>query len=583
MGERADCISMGPRGPSAVKRATAVLSVAAAGLLASTSGAAPPSGVPGAGGPPANAGPPAGVPNPPAAPDLPDLPPAANAPNVVGQAEDVVKEVPPPEEVVPGGADTTEPSEPSTPSEPSGGADPEAPSEPAGGVPDGGGADPAPGGENAPAPASGGAPADGAGAAASPGFSAEGGGSGSGAAPPPERSSGQVAAEVAFSEPDGDPGADRNLSTRIGDLVASLPIGVLISLVGLGVLGLLMAGRSAWFVRVSRRLRLQRRTLQADVGALQAALVPDLPASLAGVDVSVAFRPAGGPAAGGDFHDVFELPGGAIGIVIGDVAGHGREALPRTGVVRYTIRAYLEAGLEPRVAIRLADRALGSDFDGDFASAVAATYEPSARRLVYSSAGHPQPIVLGDGVQLEVDVLTSPPIGIGHPSGTRQTTLTVPDGAEIWFFSDGLPEALRHDGAMLGRDGLRELLAARPDPEALLERLPGQDGPSDDLTACRLRTPATGEELQPFGVEALLVDPDYSDAEIEAFVEACGLAAEEVAAASEMVAAARKLEGQVLIRVSRLDDVVHCRLERVDPELGRSSPPVEGAGTPIPG
>ena len=64
-------------------------------------------------------------------------------------------------------------------------------------------------------------------------------------------------------------------------------------------------------------------TLLRDVDAMQAALVPKVPARVGGLSVSVAYRPADGPAAGGDFYDVFVPERGKIAIILGDVVGHG--------------------------------------------------------------------------------------------------------------------------------------------------------------------------------------------------------------------------------------------------------------------
>jgi hypothetical protein len=517
----------------------------------------------------------------PTVPDLPQVPGLPDVPNLGNTVDDVVEEVPPVDNVVPDlGPGDEAPTEPApAPTEPS-----PAPAPPSGGGGDatgssGGGSIEGTGSSPAPASPSdsGGGRGDerGAGRGADGGASA---GPGEGEREPgaaatagdADRAERTVAQQAADREP--------NLPTRIGEFIADLPTGVLIGLFGLAVIALLMTGRSAWFARATKNLKLQRRSLERDVGVLQAALVPELPDAVGGVGVGVAFRPATGPAAGGDFHDVFELPNGRVGIVVGDVAGHGREALPRTGVMRYTIRAYLEAGLEPRVAIRLTDRALGASFeDGQFASALAATYEPETRRLVYSCAGHPQPIIVGGTPPSQVEVLAAPPIGIGHPSGSRQTTIALDPGSELWMFTDGLIEAPGGEG-MIGRAGLRDLLAERPDPATLLNELPG-GAERDDLTVVRLQPPEPADEPQPFSVEALLVEHSYEAGEIAHFLEACGLAEEDLAEACERVAAERRLEGQVLIRISRIGEVTHWRVERVESHLGRTATPVDATAT----
>jgi hypothetical protein len=95
--------------------------------------------------------------------------------------------------------------------------------------------------------------------------------------------------------------------TFVTRVLREVPTGVWVGLLALAVLATaLAAGSIASAVRARRMIR-QRELLRADVGLLQSALLPTVPPHIAGVTVSAAYRPAGGPAAGGDFYDLFPL------------------------------------------------------------------------------------------------------------------------------------------------------------------------------------------------------------------------------------------------------------------------------------
>lgn len=280
---------------------------------------------------------------------------------------------------------------------------------------------------------------------------------------------------------------------------------------------------------------LARRTeeLTGDVDVLQAALLPTLPERLGELDVSVAYRPAEGPGAGGDFYDAFPLGDGATAILLGDVSGHGRAAVERAALMRYTLRAYLEAGLEPRTALKVGSRVLSAGAGEAFTTVVLAVHDPEAGTLTYASAGHPAPIVTGPGAHEPVTAASSPPIGVDVPTGLRQTTVALPAGASACFFTDGLVEA-RFGGRPLGREGLSRRLEELGDIDAgaLVDALADEsDGARDDMAACMVRA-CSGEAGPELRVEELECSADELAGDLpQRFLLACGLPVDDVTTA----------------------------------------------------
>lgn len=356
---------------------------------------------------------------------------------------------------------------------------------------------------------------------------------------------------------------------RVFEAIGDLPWALMAVIGALALLGLVMVGRSTLLVRLSRRLTNQGNELREDVGALQTALLPAIPAQIGSVELSVAYRAAEGPAAGGDFHDVLPLDGKRVAIVIGDVCGHGREALAITALVHYTVRAYLEAGMQPRQALRLADEALGGKLGGDFATVLTAVYDSESSTLVYSTAGHPVPVILGEPGDHAVTEMTPPPIGIGPPTGFRETRVALRSGSRVCFFTDGLIEQRDGDGAMLGREGLVRSLTGledRTEAEATLDRLAGSTPAADDLTLCLARPlDAAGDGTV---VEELELEADSDPKPIADFLVSCGLDAEESKRALVEIGACA---GPALLRVDRGSQRTSFAV--TEPAGGRSTRP----------
>ncbi|MGH2904100.1 MAG: PP2C family protein-serine/threonine phosphatase [Solirubrobacteraceae bacterium] len=275
--------------------------------------------------------------------------------------------------------------------------------------------------------------------------------------------------------------------TRVIDVVPAL---AWIAIGALAALALALGACSRLVGLRARRLARQRQGLLEDVGLLQAALLPVLPDRLGPVGASAAYRPASGPGAGGDFYDVFALPDGQLAVIVGDVSGHGREALPHTSLSRFTLRAYLEAGLSPRGALQTAAPVLERQLGGSFATVVLATYHPRDRILTYACAGHPPPLVIGTRSIAPITVCSSPPIGVGLPTGMRQTVVSIPGRSLACFYTDGVTEA-RIGGELFGSRRLGQAfseLGPGATASALLDRVAAEtELRPDDMAACLLR------------------------------------------------------------------------------------------------
>jgi serine phosphatase RsbU (regulator of sigma subunit) len=217
-----------------------------------------------------------------------------------------------------------------------------------------------------------------------------------------------------------------------------------------GAVSLFVGGRG-------RHLARETSMLVEDAGLLERALLPEVPERVGPLSASVAYRPADGPGAGGDFYDVFPLDSGRVAAMVGDVSGHGRAALERATLMHYTLRAYLEAGLAPRSALELANEVRADGSEGEFATALIAIYDAAQATLSYACAGHPPPIVLGPVAHEPVTVCSSPPIGLEMPTALRQTTIAFPAGSTACLYTDGVAEA-RSGGSLLGRERLAKLV-----------------------------------------------------------------------------------------------------------------------------
>jgi serine phosphatase RsbU (regulator of sigma subunit) len=175
--------------------------------------------------------------------------------------------------------------------------------------------------------------------------------------------------------------------------------------------------------------------------ALQRSLLPAAPPSISGLDLAVRYLPAEGDL-GGDWYDIFVLPNGSVGVVLGDVEGHGLRAAVAMGRLRSALRAYALDYEDPAEVLHRLDRKL-CYFESDIsATVVYAVAKPPYDTFRICNAGHPAPLIVVPGRDA-ADVTTVPPgllLGLDPRRRRSSGILTLPAGAALAFYTDGLVE-----------------------------------------------------------------------------------------------------------------------------------------------
>ena len=257
--------------------------------------------------------------------------------------------------------------------------------------------------------------------------------------------------------------------------------------------GALMAATAAAIQRA--RLLVDRARVTA---AVLNATLADLPRP-EGVELAARYRAAyRADHVGGDWYDAVELPTGAVGLTIGDVVGHGTLAAAAMSPLRNMLRAFAwDRGGGPGQSVSRLDQAMRDLHPGVLATVLFARIEPGSeaggRRLRWTNAGHPPPILMRPDGTCEALTGTAidPLLGVVPDAPRHDHEVAVPSGATLLLFTDGLIGSQRED-LDVGRARLvAALIASRELPvdelaDALFDELV-DDQPADDAALLAVR------------------------------------------------------------------------------------------------
>ncbi len=239
--------------------------------------------------------------------------------------------------------------------------------------------------------------------------------------------------------------------------------------------------RFAWILSGRVALALDNAGLFADLEraenaraeiaeTLQRGLLPPPLPHIPGWSIAAMYRPAGVEnEVGGDFYDVFRVPGGWM-LVIGDVTGRGAGAASITAVARYTLRTAAVLTDDPLVALRTLNRALLARGDTALCSLAAVTLsEDSFEPVRLAVAGHPPPLLIeGDSV---TEVAGADPVlGAFDDAEWEIVRAELEPGQQLVVITDGITEAQGAEGRF-GEERLRERLSGVTNPALAVQRL----------------------------------------------------------------------------------------------------------------
>jgi len=149
---------------------------------------------------------------------------------------------------------------------------------------------------------------------------------------------------------------------------------------------------------------------------------------------------------GGDFYQLFQLPGDRVGVMLGDVSLHG---FPSALIMTLTISAagiYAREADSPAEVLRKLDASLADELASTemYLTVFYGVIDPAAGILVYANAGHPHAFVVRSDGSPERLEATDPPMGFAGPDAYHEASIAWHGGDDLLLlFTDGLPDSLR--------------------------------------------------------------------------------------------------------------------------------------------
>ena len=249
--------------------------------------------------------------------------------------------------------------------------------------------------------------------------------------------------------------------------------------------------------RAQKALEAQQTQLLA-AHEIQKHLLPGAPPQLPGFDIAGASLPA--EYAAGDYFDYLSFADGTVGIVIGDVTGHGFAPAILMASVHTLLRLLADSGAEVNELLNTANRVLLSMTEPErFITVFIGRLDPCCRTLSYVSAGHPSAYVIDHSGEVRCELKsTGFPIGLLPYAEFKSVgkPVALKPGEIVFMVTDGLLEAQAPNGDLFGTERALDVVRLHRHKPAseIIERLNEavrdyscRELPKDDVTVVVLK------------------------------------------------------------------------------------------------
>jgi len=178
-----------------------------------------------------------------------------------------------------------------------------------------------------------------------------------------------------------------------------------------------------------------------------------------GADADAAARVAPAESVGGDLYNLFRLGRGRVGVLLGDVSGHGYQAALIMALVMSASAIHSKTTADPGEMLNallasLRDELIATEM---FVSAFYAVIDRNGGTLRYANAGHASSFVVhADGTVDRLPAL-DPPLGLTADSPSSARRKWDAAGDVLLLFTDGVSDARNRDGERFGEERVIEI------------------------------------------------------------------------------------------------------------------------------